>query len=102
MRSPGSTLRRAYDTLSNTYNDLPWPDCITLSCTALKFRPDLVIELGHAHGRSTALFRCCELPVVSICRTRHWLDETVPALHAVQPIDWQKGIIAIVGEISDQ
>ena len=83
-------------------NALPWPDWISLACTALEFQPDLVLELGRGMGTSTALFQFFGFPVISTCRTRNWLDQTMPALASIHAIDWGTNVTAIVGEIADQ
>jgi hypothetical protein len=77
-------------------------DMLSLAATALEYRPDLVLELGRGLGTSTALFHYLDIPVVSVCRTSFWRDRTVAMLAEIEPLEWERGVNAIVGEISEQ
>jgi hypothetical protein len=76
-------------------------DMFTLAAAVKGWQPDLVLELGRGLGTSTALFRYLDIPVISICRSSYW-DRTAEVLADMEPINWKRGVNAIIGEIADQ
>ncbi len=77
-------------------------DLLTLAAAIKEYQPGVILELGRGFGTSTALFRLLEIPVISVCRETLWQDRTLAALAFVRPIDWERGVNAIVGEIAEQ
>lgn len=76
--------------------DFSPPQWLQVAAMTLDFQPDLIIELGRAHGNST----CCFLEaaerlqfdvdcrLLSLCLTRIWSRQVEPRLRQVRPAHW--------------
>ncbi len=71
---------------------------------ALEYKPDLIVELGRAHGNSTCVFTQAanllgDCRVVSVCRSELWEVKTLPAVTEIVPPDWFEPLTVVYADI---
>lgn len=95
-------LRAIHDAIGRK-QDMSFAQVISLFALGLDFQPSVILDLGRAHGNSTAVFTAvanqvvrCE--VLSFCQTDIWQRETAPQVG--RPPEWFAPLRLYTGDLT--